>query len=127
LEFQSFGLKGPALIPPGNLAGRGLNLVFPAFRCYIAIMRRRMAIIVVMGLLFLYAGAGLHQVLHHHTGHDAGKGCPLCVLLTTPLLPAAASAVQTVMPVAPAPNWAYEPVAAPAPRGPLCLRGPPLS
>jgi len=80
----------------------------------------------VIGLLILYAGAGLHQLLHHHTDHDAGKSCPLCVLLATPLLPAAVPAVQSAIPVAPALHVAHDPAVASVSRSKLFLRGPPL-
>ncbi|MCX5759122.1 MAG: hypothetical protein NTU83_11555 [Candidatus Hydrogenedentes bacterium] len=88
-------------------------------------MRRRVAISVIVGLLALYALAGLHQFLPHHAEHGSGDTCPLCILLATPSLAVASPAIQScptnkavLIPV-------YVPVIASAPRGVLLLRGPP--
>jgi len=88
-------------------------------------MRRRVTIVVVAGVLALYALAGLHQCLPHHAEHGAGASCPLCVLLTTPSLATAGLIVLAISPAAAAPLPICAPIVSSAPRGVLLLRGPP--
>ena len=90
-------------------------------------MQRRVAISVIVGLLALYALAGVHQFLPHHAGHGSGGTCPLCILLATPSLAVAGPVVQSC-PVNTAVQLpVYIPEIASAPRGVLLLRGPPLA
>jgi hypothetical protein len=100
-------------------------VAFWRIRGYDLYMKRRLAIGVVAVLLALYALAGLHQFLSHHAEHGSCDTCPLCVLLTTPSLLAAAPVIQSISPVVAVAMPAHVLAMVSAPRGVLLLRGPP--